>query len=650
MNPRETFTAAVAAHRTGRLAEAEGLYRQVLALEPGNGDALQMLGILANQSGRPAEAVALLRRAVAANPKASGYHNNLGLVLTGAGLLDEGIGAFAHALALQPNFPEALNNLGTALRGKGLLAEAVGRYRQAISLRPGYPEALNNLGGALRESGLGAEAIEVYRSAVSLRPGYVEAIENLGHALRADGQLDEAIAAYRQVLALRPNSPETLSTLGNALKDVGLLDEAIGSYRQSLAMRPEARTGSNLLYTLYFWTDDRETIWREHVRWNETHARPLEPPAVNFPNERSPEKRLKVGYLSPDFRAHSQTFFVEPVLANHDRSRFEVYCFSNVERPDATTQRLRGYDVAWRDVSRLTDEQAAAAVRAEGIDVLVDLTLHMDRSRLLAFARRPAPVQVTWLGYPETTGLTAMDYRLSDPHIDPSADDERYYFERTVRLPETFWCYDPLTRNVNVSDSPAAKNGFVTFGCLNNFCKVTPRTLALWARVMRAVEGSRLLLLAPQGSARTRVLDALGRGGVVPGRVAFAPVLPRERYLELYHQIDMCLDTVPCPGHTTTMDALWMGVPVVHLPGRTAISRGGASILANVGLPEWVARDEADFVRIASALAHDVARLAELRATLCGRMEASVLMDAPRFTRNLEQAFRAMWRAWCAGG
>ena len=631
------------------MAEAEALYRQVLSRQPDHADAHQMLGVLANQIGRSDEALRLLQRAIELNPKVPSYHNNLGLTLVSSGRARDAVAVFTRALQLQPNFPEAQNNLGTALRACGQIKDAIAAYRKAIELRPAYPEALNNLAGAVRADGRLDEAIAIYRQAIALRPTYAEAYDNMGHALRTNKQLDEAVAAYRQVLALRPDSAGTLSTLGDTLKDVGLLDEALQCYRKSLSIKPDSRTNENLLYTILYQTDDPALLWQEHARWNQTFARPIMPRAPRFDNDRNPDRRLRIGYLSPDFRAHCQALFTVPLFSHHDRQAVEIFCYANVDQPDTTTAQIKPYADQWRDIVKLTDDQAADLIRSDRIDILVDLTLHMGFSRPLIFARKPAPVQVTWLGYPGTTGLTAIDYRLSDPFLDPTPDQEKFYSEKTVRLPDAFWCYDALITGLPANELPALRGAPFTLGCLNNFCKITEPTLELWSMVLNALGTSRLIVLAPTGASRDRISRGLALRGIDPARIEFVEFLPREKYLAQYHRIDLCLDTIPYPGHTTTIDALWMGVPVVNLPGRNSIARGGISILRNVGLPELIARDAQDYVQIVKSLATDLPRLAALRASLRARTEESPLMNAPRFARNMESAYRAMWRTWCAG-
>jgi predicted O-linked N-acetylglucosamine transferase (SPINDLY family) len=337
-----------------------------------------------------------------------------------------------------------------------------------------------------------------------------------------------------------------------------------------------------------------------------------------------------------------------PLFRAHDHRQLEIFCYADVIRPDHLTQRFQAHADVWRNLLGQTDDQVAQLVREDRIDVLVDLALHTAYNRLLVFARKPAPVQVSFAGYPASTGLPAIDYRFTDPYLDPPALDYSDSAEELVRLPDSFWCYDPLTDEPAVNSLPAHANGFVTFGCLNNFVKINDRVLALWAQVLRAVEGSRLLLLAPEGHFRRHTLERLEQLGISAARVVFVAHQPRPRYLELYHGIDLMLDTFPYNGHTTSLDALWMGVPVVTLVGGTTVGRAGLSQLTNLGLPELAAQAPEEFVRIAVQLAGDLPRLAGLRATLRERMQSSPLMDAPRFARGIEAAYRTMWHRWCA--
>jgi len=644
---QQVYDLAVQHHQAGRLAEAEGLYRQILSQQPNHADAVHLLGILAGRTGRAQEALELLRRAIALNPSAAPYRASLGTMFARLGQHDDAIVAYRAAIGISPAMPDAWIALGNSLQAKLQFDQAIAAYHHAASLNPDSAEACFSLGVAFNRKGQLDDAIEAYHRAIKLRPNYLEAYSNLGASLRMAGRLDEAIAAYRQALSIEPRLPQIWSNLGNVLRDSGLIDEAIDCFRQAEPFSPDARGASNLLYALYFHPDyDAGKIYDEHVRWNRTYAQPLESAIRPHDNERSPDRRLRIGYVSPDFCEHCQSLFTEPLLSNHDRSQFEVFCYSDVIFPDLVTRRLSGYADQWRPIAGMGDQQVADLIRQDRIDVLVDLTLHMANNRMMVFARKPAPVQVTWLGYPGTTGLRTMDYRLSDPHLDPAGLDDAFYFEKTIRLPQTFWCYDPHSE-LPVSDLPAKSNGHITFGCLNNFAKVNDGTLDIWSRILSAVPGSKLLLLAPTGSARERVLARLEQNGIAVDRIEFVDRQPRSAYLGAYNRIDIGLETFPCNGHTTSIDAAWMGVSVPTMPGATAISRGGTSILSNLGLQDLIARSADEYVRIVSELAMDIPRLANLRATLRPRLAASPLMNGPQFTREIEKTFRDMWKTYC---
>jgi predicted O-linked N-acetylglucosamine transferase (SPINDLY family) len=391
-------------------------------------------------------------------------------------------------------------------------------------------------------------------------------------------------------------------------------------------------------------------IHEENRRWNHQIAEPLKKVIQPHVNDRDPNRRLRIGYVSPDFRQHVIGQNLVPLLREHDHGQVEIFCYSNVVRADALTEQLRRYADVWRSVVGLSDSQAVELIRQDRIDVLVDLTLHTASNRLAVFARKPAPVQATFAGYPGSTGLDTIDYRLTDPYLDPPGLDDAYYSERSFHLPDTFWCYDPLTDEPAVHVPPCLEKGFVTFGCLNNFCKVNEQVLRLWAQVIKSVPRSRLMILCPDGSHRQLLLDMLQGEGINPDRIELIVRCPRLQYLELYHRIDVGLDTFPYNGHTTGLDSYWMGVPVITLVGQTVVGRAGLSQLTNLGLPELIAQTPQQYVQIATDLARDLPRLAELRRTLRPRMQASPLMAAPRFARNIEAAYRQMWRNWCTGG
>jgi predicted O-linked N-acetylglucosamine transferase (SPINDLY family) len=633
----------------GMLHEAIACYRRAVELEPAFAEAHNNLGIALKEQGKLDEAVACYRRALAARPEFAQAHANLGNALKEQENPREALASLQRAVALNPDDAEAHNNLGNLWQALGDSPQAIACYQRALELKPGYAEAHNNLANVLQEQGKSHEAIACYQRALTRAPQFAAAHANLGNALRDQGSLDEAIASYRRAIDIEPHFASAHANLGNAFKDQGSLDESIACYRRAVELQPDyAEAHSNLVYVLHFHPDwTAEAICEEHRRWNCQHAEPLAASIEPHHNDRTMDRPLRIGYLSPNFRHHVVGLNLLPLLQAHDRRQFQVVCYSDVTCADAVTEQLRSHADVWRPVVGLPDPQLAAIMRQDAIDILVDLTLHMAHNRLRLFARKPAPVQVTFAGYPGTTGLSAIDYRLTDPWLDPPGENDRHYTEESVRLPHSFWCYAPASEQPPVNALPAAEQGYVTFGCLNNFCKVNLGVLELWSEVLRRVDRSRLLLLAPQGSHRQRTLDFLEQQGIEPARVTFAAPLPHRQYLELYHQIDLGLDTFPYNGHTTSLDSFWMGVPVVTLAGITAVGRGGLSQLTNLGLPELIARTREDFVRIAVDLAADRPRLAQLRAGLRRRMEDSPLMDARRFARDVESAYRTLWRRWC---
>lgn len=656
---------------SGEHAEAVDVLESAAARAPDNesishtlATALCNLGGQYGQQGDIQHAIALLKRALELQPRFAQARFNLGKALTQVREIDQAIASYRQAISDDPKMADAYNNIGILLSERGQIEKAIAQYREALRLDPNHTRAMNNLGNALRSGGKLQQAETCYRQGIRIDPGDAELWSNLGVILSEQEKLDEALEALGRAVALRPGFSQAQNNIGNARKALGDIEGAIAAYQLAVELAPDNQAAhSNRLYTMYFHPDfGAERIAAEHRSWNATYAAPLR--AAIEPRRHS-HWRLRVGYVAPYFRDHCQSFFTMPLLANHDHGDFEVFAYSDVAVEDAVTRRLRGYADVWRNIHGLSDKHVTEMVRRDGIDVLVDLSLHMSENRLLVFARKPAPLQVTWLGYPGTTGLDAIDYRLTDPFLDPVAvNNDAHYSERSYRLPDTFWCYDPLegsdfdglspggggiqgSGNAAaeagcVSELPGASNGFVTFGCLNNFCKVNEQTLDLWAAVLRAVPTSRFLLLAPR-AARARVLDVLLRGGVRSDRVDFVDRMPRYRYLASYHRIDIGLDTIPYNGHTTTLDALWMGVPVVTLIGNTPVSRAGWSQLNNLGMQSLATSSPEEFVQAVASLCADLERLRKLRASLRNQLASSPLMDGKRFARNVEAAYRAMW-------
>jgi protein O-GlcNAc transferase len=639
--------------RRGQLAQAAADYRQALSLEPRNAGVMANLGTALREMGDLTEAIELLRAAADLEPAVASHSVNLGIAYWNQGDFSKAESTLNETLARAPDDADAAFNLGNALHALGRQREAVDRYRQAIKLRPAYADAFINLGNVHTELGEFASGMEAYDAALRVQPDSVIALNNAACLMRTLGHIDDAETALRRALQLDPGNAALHDTLGNVHKDAGDLEAAIASFRKSLELDPgSAATHSNLAYTLSFAAQEAAPVLEECLRWNERFAVGLPRCAHDHPDRRDPtergepNRRLRIGYVSPDFRDHCQSLFTIPLLSRHDHAAFEIFCYASTKRPDDLTRRIAGYADIWRDVRLLNDEALCRLIRADDIDILVDLTMHMAGGRPQLFARKAAPIQIAWLAYPGTTGIDAMDYRLSDPRLDPE-DFDAHYSERTLRLPDSYWCYDPLTHRPSVNQLPAGERGYLTLGCLNNPCKLTDHTLRLWGGVMRALPDARLLLMAPPGRYRRHLSQRLDAHGIAAERVEFRPFLPRGEYLRSYHDIDLGLDTYPYNGHTTSLDSLWMGVPVVTRVGRTSVGRGGLSQLFQMDLLELAAESDQAFVGIATALGHDLVRLAALRSELRTRLERSPLMDASRFARHVEQAYRNVWRAHC---
>ncbi|MBV9124238.1 MAG: tetratricopeptide repeat protein, partial [Planctomycetes bacterium] len=617
--------------RLGQAEAAVDAYRQALALQPGYLLAHRNLARLLRDLGRRTEAIFSYQAALRLDPAQPDLHNELGVQYLAAGQFAEAVASYRQALLLQPGHAETHNNLGIAHLHQGHWAEAVALFRQALRLRPDFPVAYNNLGNALAAQDQPTEAIACYQEALRLWPDYAEARHNLGLALAGQGQPDEALVCYDEAIRLKPDYPEALNNLGNAYKDQGRLDEAIACYRRALALRPgEAAFHSNLLYALLYHPGyDPAAILAEHREYGRRHAAP----AITSPLEveRRLGRRLRLGYLSPDFRHHVVGRHMEAVLRTHDHRQFEVICYAHVLHPDGLTQRLRQLADGWRSLVGLSDDQTAVLIRQDQIDILVDLAGHTGGNRLPVFARRPAPVQVTHYGYLATTGLETIDYRLSDALLDPPGMTEAHYTETLVRLPDHFWCYTPST-DQEVGPLPAEKAGHVTFGSFNNPAKLSEPALALWARVLQAVPGSHLHLLTGTGQgANRRVLDMLTRNGVEGERITLLGKQHGDDYWALYREVDVCLDPFPYAGCNTSADSLWMGVPVVTLAGQTGIARQGVSLLGHLGLWDWIAESSDAYVAVAVRLARDPIGLDEMRRSLRERLRRSTLTDPVRF-------------------
>ncbi|MBI1776503.1 MAG: tetratricopeptide repeat protein [Proteobacteria bacterium] len=612
------LAAALADHRSGRLAEAAAGYQAVLAQSPEHVDALHLLGQIARDQG----------------------------------LLDAASHLIGRAVERDPSFAEAQNSLGTVVKAKGDLVRAIGCFQTAVRLQPNYGVALNNLGNAWMDLGDRPTAAAAIGRALVLDPTYAEAHGNLGNALQLQGEVDEAQPCYRRALALTPGSATSWSNLASLDQALAEAESAERRFRRALAIKPEPWLHSNLLFAMsYDPAVTSERLFAEYRRWEQRHGRPCYGRIRAYANPRQPDRRLRLGYVSADFRAHPVGWNVLGLIERHDRERFQVFCYGDVLRPDRITERFAQRAEVWRGVTGVGDEALAERIRADGIDVLVILAGHTGRNRLRAAAFKPAPVQVSFHDL-STSGLEVMDAWLTDPSLHPADTHERFT-EKLIRLP-CFYLHQAPEDAPEPGPAPETRNGFITFGSCNNTAKLNREVLALWSDVLRAVPGSRLLFkylnrFAAPGL-RRRIGETMARLGIAASRLEFLPgELGRGEQLAVLTGVDIALDPFPFSGSTATFEALWMGVPVVSLAGERFLGRVGGSVLAQVGLSDLVGADRAAYVRIAAALAGDRGRRMELRQELRGRLAVSPLCEADAYARSVEVAYRTLWQTWCRG-
>jgi len=635
----------------GRAREACEALERAAGLDPDYADAYNELGLARAGAGSLQAAEAAFRKALSLQPSYWEAHSNLGLLLHRLERDEEAVLSLRRALELEPQSPAALKNLGLVLRAQGRAAEAVKAYRAALDLSPEDPALLTNLGNALRDLSRNEEALACFQDAVAVAPNYADAYYNWGSLLLRAERFQEAADKFRSALGIDPNLAEAENGLASALRDMGHVDAAIEAARRAMLLSPgDQDAHSQLLFTLLHAPEiPLQQVFEEHRDWARRHAAGLRSASETHPNSREPGRRLRIGYVSGDFRHHSVAQFLEPVLARHDRSAFDIFCYNNLSHADEATERLRRNSACWREVAPLDDESVAELVRSDRIDILVDLSGHTRFNRLLVFARKPAPVQATWLGYMNTTGLDAIDYRITDARASPEGPLDRLHSERLMRLPDSQWCYQPPPDCPEVAIPPAVRGGKpVTFGAFSSLAKIGPRVIALWCELLRRLPDARLLIVGlGLESMRDEYRSRFAARGIAPGRIELRAFQSFSDYLAMHADTDVILDTFPYTGGTTTCHALWMGVPIVSLAGDSAPSRGGASLLGTIGLEELVADAPEEYLDKACSLAGDLGRLSTLRQGMRARMSASPLMDPARFTRHLEQAYRSMWRRWC---
>lgn len=602
---------------------------------------------------RMANAIAAARQAyetaLKIAPRFAHAHLLMATVLDLQGETGQALHYALNALDIEPRYESAAITATNLLLKTGNVDGSVQMGRRAVELAPGVAIAWLNLGNALlRRPETLNEAEAAYRQAVTLAPDFSPAHNSFGTALNLKEDFDAAIEHFHKASQLDPSFFGSWANLAQAFLTIGLIAESMQSARKALALAPQTIPVRKLFLFTLSYTDwgDRQ-ILEEHRRFVDQLVRPAIPANDTNTALRTPGKTIRIGYLSPDFRDHPIAFFIEPLLAAHDRSRFDVFCYQMVAMPDAVTTRLQTYPATWRDISMMDDNEAARAIRSDQLDVAIDLAGHSRGGRIELFARRLAPVQVSYLGHPMTTGLAEMDYRLTDSIADPPGEDTSGYVEELVRMPKCFCCFSIPQSAPDVGPLPAERNGFVTFGSLQAMAKVNERVVELWAKVMLAVPGSRLLMARNALTAATqeRLRGLFSAQGVGAERITFhQQVEPGGGHWKFYNQIDVSLDTIPFTGHTTACQSLFMGVPIVTLAGASHRQRLVATVLTHAGHPEWIAHTSEEYVEIVRRLAGDIGALAKLRGNLREELTASALCDARGFTKDFELTIEGLIR------
>tara|TARA_R110001592_G_scaffold336019_1_gene621105 strand:+ start:368 stop:2482 length:2115 start_codon:yes stop_codon:yes gene_type:complete len=679
----QTLYLAFKNYQVGNTQKAIQLYQQVIQADPKNADANHLLGVIAFQGGDLALGAQLIKKAIQAKPSMLQAYNNLGVILQEQGKLEDAHRVYLKILKMKPDYAEAHCNLGLILKdlgqtdkaisslkraieinpehvnaynGLGVICrsrhqnhDAINFYQKVLALAPNSSEAYNNLGNALSDLEKYDEAVNSFSKAIQLNPGYADAYSNLGKIYEKNGHLKQAQEYFIKALTIKPNNPGFVFNMGRNFSAKGEHLEAAKYYKKALKLDPNYTVvKSNLLqlmnYTNYF---SREEVFQQHCDWqkNVIAALPSKRPKPRI-NTNIKNRRTRIAYISPDFRQHSVCYFFEPLLFNHDTESYEVFCYYNNTIEDDHTLKLKGRSEHWRDISKLSDNEVVNSIVKDGIDILVDLAGHTADNRLKVFVYRPAPIQVAWLGYPNTSGLSDMDYRLTDAQADPVGKADDFHTEKLIRLPHGFLCYQGNTSLGFKPTLPFQKNAYITFGSFNNLTKVTDEVLEVWSKILLGVPNSKLLLkysqLADQDT-RDRIVTFFECLGVGSNRLELLGKIddPNE-HLALYENIDIGLDPFPYNGTTTTMEALWMGVPTITLAGDRHASRVGVSILTSVGLEKFIASDELSYIELAISLANQPVYLSEVRSSLRERTMNSDLCNASQFAHDIETVYDSL--------
>lgn len=626
-------------------------------------------------------AIAHLHQSIELKPDWAQSHYDLASLLNETGQIAPAIDHYQQALKLNPEYIEALRSLGTLMQNQGRHENAMTYYQKALSLSPKDAKTHLYIAEALSENGETESAIQSYFKAISYKKDFAVAYNKLAQLLYEHDDITEAITIYETWIRLNPddwsfhahlgwfyndmgryseavsllqdainknqNSINIYNNLGCALTSQGHIQEALDAFHQALSIQPDsASVYSNLLFTSQYSSISSKDLFELHLKYSEQIEHPIKPTWLPHENTRNKERPLRVGYVSGDLWKHTVSYFFEPILKHHNKEEIETYCYNNSSIKDENTHLFMNMAAHWINCAKMSDDELAARIREDGIDILVDLSGHTARNRLPVFARKPAPVQVTWIGYAGTTGLASMDYRLTDAYMDPPGQTERYHTENLVRLPHSA-PYQPPADCPDINELPALTHPHLTLASLNEPKKINQRVAHLWGRILTALPGSRLMLgNVSDDDIRRRLIELFEQAGVSEERLILQPRVSMPDYLALHHQIDLGLDPFPYNGGTTSMHALWMGVPVISLAGEHPVSRCGAAIMSRVGLENFITCTEEEYLQRVLEIARDLPSLSAIRHSLRARM-LDTTNDDRIIVQELEAAYRQMWQRWC---
>ena len=633
--------------KLGKLNEAEESYKKILVLKPDSIEVYNYLGVLQHEQGKFTEAEASYRKMIALKPDLAEVYNNLGNTLNEQGKFIEAEASFRKAIALKPEYFEVYYNMGIMLNVQHKFNEAEESYKKTLAIKPDYVEAYNNLGNTLNEQGKFIEAEASFRKAIALKPDHVQAYNNLGITLDEQGKFIEAEASFRKAISLKHDYTEAYSNLGNTLNEQGKLEEAIENYDKAIILKVDYfKAYSNKNFCLNYSSSYSPLyIYKQHLKFEKQFGGFKAKSPLSVKIKKKSNERLRIGYVSGDFRAHSVAYFFKPLLQNHNSHVVETFCYYNNNFIDKITNNIMTTCDHWRSIFGITDSEIFKIIRKDKIDILVDLSGHTGKNNLLVFAQKPAPIQVTWLGYPNTTGLSSIDYRFTDIIADPVGEADDLHSEKLLRLPNGFLCFQGNEKVLSKSNPPQTHYDYITFGSFNNLSKITSEVIDVWSKILNLIPKSHLILKCRKlKHNKDYYYELFKNKGIDKDRIQLYEHLPSTSdHLELYNSVDIGLDPFPYNGATTTCEALWMGVPVITLLGDRHAGRVGASILTNVGLKDFIARDIDSYINLAVKMSANTKKLKEIRMTLRRQMQESLLCDARSFAGNVETSYKDMW-------